>query len=82
MSWTLIHFLIVFDTESGAMREDVRAFIDDDEAVKAYRESENRYEEDRRIEVVLIGSDSLDTVKVTHANYWADVDLVKLAFGR
>ena len=76
------HFLIVFDTESGMMREEVRDFDDGEDAVVAYREAEQRYETDRHIEVVLIASDSLATVKITHPNYWGSVDLLKLALGR
>jgi len=70
------HFLIVFDHAAGRLAEPVAEFGEDSErAVAAYGEKEREYRDnglvDRGlIEIVLIGSDSLDTVKLTHANYF------------
>ena len=67
---SLKHFLLVFDHKSASI-QDIQEFGEDTEvAVAAYSETERRYTHDQMIEVVLIGSDSLDTVKRTHANYF------------
>lgn len=65
----LVHFLLVFDHDAGELihQDD---FLDGDLAVKAYSEMEARYKDRQRIEVVLIGSDSIETVRQTHANYF------------
>ena len=64
------HFLIVHDSCLGVMKEDVRVFDDPVEALAAYRETEIRHEGDTTIHVVLLGADSIETLKVTHGNYW------------
>jgi hypothetical protein len=65
------HFLIVFDHTSGKLREEVEEFGEDSErAVAAYTQKEQELEDQHSVEIVLIGSDSLDTVKLTHANYF------------
>ena len=67
------HFLLVFDHNIGRLLE-VREFgSDSDAAVAAYAEKERAIGElghASAIEIVLIGSDSLDTVRLTHANYF------------
>jgi hypothetical protein len=65
------HFLIVFDHALGVLR-DLQEFGEDSElAVKAYAEKEEELRgEGSVVEIVLIGSDSLETVQLTHANYF------------
>lgn len=65
----LVHFLLVFDHAAGHLVEQ-QDFDDGDKAVLAYSAKEQEYEGRDRIEIVLVGSDSLATVKVTHANYF------------
>lgn len=67
---SLNHYLLVFDHAVGALAEDVIEFTDVEEAVAAYEQAEARFEKADRVEVVLIGSDSLDTVRATHGNYF------------
>lgn len=70
MSQRIQHFLIVFDHGEGKLLED-RAFGEDaDAAIAAYAEKEHEFAGRDLIEIVLIGSDSLETVKLTHANYF------------
>lgn len=65
------HFLIVFDHAAGRLAEPVIEFGEDSErAVASYAEKEQEFKDREMIEIVLIGSDSLDTVKLTHANYF------------
>lgn len=66
----LKHFLLVFDHEQGRLLEEIKFGEDSDAAVSAYAEKELAYRDRDLIEIVLIGSDSLETVKLTHANYF------------
>jgi len=65
----LIHFLLVFDHQAGRLIEEI-PFEDSDEAVAAYAAKEAEFNNQQLIEIVLIGSDSIETVKLTHANYF------------
>jgi hypothetical protein len=65
----MFHFLLVFDHEKGELVH-MDTFADSDEAVAAYSAKERECENVASIEIVLIGSDSLETVKLTHANYF------------
>lgn len=63
------HFLVTFDIRRDA--SEVEEFgTDTDAALAAYFAAEQAHSGDRNIEVVLLGSDSLETVKRTHANYF------------
>jgi hypothetical protein len=64
------HFLIVFDHQAGRLLAAEPFGTDGDRAVAAYAEKEREYQDRPKVEIVLIGSDSLETVKVTHANYF------------
>ncbi len=64
------HFLLVFDHDAGHLIETISFGSDGDRAVAAYAQKEREYGGRPRIEIVLIGSDSLETVKRTHANYF------------
>jgi hypothetical protein len=65
------HFLIVFDHQAGRLAEPVIEFGDDSRAaVAAYSAKEKELKDRDLVEIVLIGSDSLKTVKLTHANYF------------
>jgi predicted metal-dependent HD superfamily phosphohydrolase len=64
----LSQFLIVFNHEQGAMHQEVDIFADAADALRAYDAAERHFAKQEHIEVVLIGSDSLDTVRRTHAN--------------
>lgn len=65
----LIHFLLVFDHSKGELAH-MEQFRDADEAVAAYSAKEHECAGVEGIEIVLIGSDSLETVELTHANYF------------
>lgn len=82
----LKHFLLIFDHVAGKL-ESCQEFHDVDEAIEAYEAAEGRHDLSDKIEVVLIGSDSIETVRETHANYFdgtvalarALVDILKAA---
>lgn len=71
MSGTKIrHYLLVFDHDAGRLIDKQDFGEDGDAAVTAYAEKEREFGGREAIEIVLIGSDSLDTIKLTHANYF------------
>ncbi len=64
------HFLIVFDHAAGEL-VGVQEFGENSEkAVAAYAAKEQELKDRDHVEIVLIGSDSLETVRLTHANYF------------
>ena len=73
---TYRHFLLIYDQTVGALLEEPQEFNSAVDATEAYEAAERRHEgNDDRVEVVLVASDSLDTVKRTHANFFGDVTL-------
>lgn len=64
------HFLLVFDHEQGHLVEERHFEFDGASALAAYAQKELEHRDNRMIEIVLIGSDSIETVKLTHANYY------------
>jgi len=67
---SLRHFLIVFDRKKGQLVNTPATFDDAAEALAAYSAMEREHQGDKDLEIVLIGSDSLETVKQTHGNYF------------
>lgn len=65
------HFILVFDHTKGHLVSDPLMFGEDSKnALQRYSELERTYRDDQNMDIVLIGSDSIETVKVTHANYF------------
>lgn len=66
------HFLIVFDSERQLLLSARDVGVDRDGALRSYAECEQRYGMSRtRIQIVLVGAESLETVKRTHSQYFA-----------
>ena len=65
----LRHFLLVFDIDRQELLR-CDEFDDPREAAAAYEGAERRHQSDRRLEIVLVGADSIDTIKRTHSNYF------------
>ncbi len=63
------NFLVVYDILGGHAA--VQPFGEDYEAaVEAYNALEQEHREDPNVEVVLLGSDSIDTLHRTHSSYF------------
>lgn len=76
----LIHqYLLVYDRERDRLVEQRDFTNDADSAVAQYRETERRYRDNPRMDVVLVGSDSITTVKRTHSTYFRSVTRGDLA---
>lgn len=67
----LIHFLLAYDRSAGRLLSQVR-FDDAHEAAEAYKQLEVEHQRDENVEIVLIGSDSIETVMQTHSNYFGE----------
>lgn len=70
MTTEIHHFLLVFDHEAGKLIETQEFGTDGNRAVEAYSAKEKEYGGRQTVEIVLIGSDSIETVRLTHANYF------------
>lgn len=63
------HFLVIYDI--GEAKADLIPFETDyAAALTAYEEAEKTYRSDPAIEVVLLGSDSAETLERTHSSYF------------
>jgi hypothetical protein len=63
------HYLIVYDIPTG--KANVRDFgTDYDGAMEAYAEIEGEMRGRDDLDIVLVGADSLETVKRTHSSYF------------
>jgi len=69
---TIKNFLLVFDHAKNELLEQVDFGTDIDRATQAYAQMEEQYLDNHRVDIVLVGSDSLETVKVTHSTYFVD----------
>lgn len=64
------HFILVFDRAAGRLVAEESFGSDSTGAVSRYSELEREYSHREEMDIVLVGSDSIDTVRVTHANYY------------
>jgi len=67
-------FLVVYDSDSRSLVEmpEYNA-AEADAALEAYFQKEQEYKDRPYIEVVLLGSRSIEDVKVTHARYFGKI---------
>ena len=66
-----IDFLITFDHDARKQIS-LEQFRNTRQALKAYSEREEQYRNNSRVEVVLLGAESIEAIKVTHSNYFED----------
>jgi hypothetical protein len=76
----LIHFLLVYDHAKQQLVKS-ESFTNASEASAAYEKLEQELRAQRDLEIVLVGADSFETIKMTHGNYFdgepsAHVDVV------
>ncbi len=71
MDEAIQHYLLVYNRLSGLL-EDLREFgMDSVGTLEVYAATEEDHRDSEWMQFVLIGSDSLDTVRITHPNYFA-----------
>lgn len=66
------HFLLVFDHAVDKLVEVKEFGIDSTAAMAEYSAREKKYSDNLAVDIVLVGSDSLETVKITHGTYFND----------
>jgi len=69
MADAIKHFLLVFNHPRGELVKERQFGSDSNAALAAYQDLELLHRHDSHIDIVLIGSASLQTVQLTHANY-------------
>jgi hypothetical protein len=74
---SLTHFLLVYDLRQQRL-VDVRKFTDATEATDAYGRAELEHLGDKDCEIVLVGADSLDTIRKTHGHYFTKAGAITL----
>lgn len=65
-------FLIVFDHARNELISCDQFGTDSSAATAAYSAKESYYRDSDSVDIVLVGSDSLETVKITHSTYFKD----------
>lgn len=69
----VIHFLLVYDLNQGRLVEQAE-FRDAELAGAEYARREAEHRGNRDLEIVLVGADSLETIKMTHGHYFDGKD--------
>ncbi len=69
---SLVHFLLVYDRASEKLVFN-KPFSNSAEAVEAYEVMEEKHRSDEGVEIVLVGADSIESVMLTHGNYFEAV---------
>ena len=64
------HFLLIYDHGLDKLVSQVDFGADIDSATVAYAEAEALHRNNPRMDIVLVGSDSIESVKVTHSTYF------------
>ena len=64
------HFLLIYDRREDRLMSHESFGENVDAAVTAYRAAEIEYQDRSEMDIVLVGSDSLETVRITHSTYF------------
>lgn len=70
----MVHFLLVFDHAKGVLIHQEQ-FADATKAAEAYSDAEEDHRGEPDLEIVLVGADSIDTIRLTHGHYFASSPL-------
>ena len=70
----LHQFLLVYNAATQELLEANDLGPDTGAAIAAYAACEEAHRDNRDIQVVLIGSDSIETIQQTHGHYFGTVD--------
>jgi len=69
MAAVTVHFLLVYSHKDQVLVQQ-EEFKDSTKATKAYAEAEKQHMSSEDYEIVLIGSDSIQTIMKTHGHYF------------
>ena len=71
MNEKIHHYLIMFDRSAGKQIS-IRDFADSKKAIEAYNKAEEAHQDEPHMDIVLLGSDSVETLQKTHVNYFSE----------
>jgi hypothetical protein len=72
------HFLLLYDVRQSRLLRPPQHFVDGAAAAAAYAALEAEYRgRGDEVQIVLVGADSLDTIKVTHSHYFGEGEALK-----
>lgn len=69
---TINNFLLVFNHSKNELVACDEFGTDIESATAAYADMERQYRDSHAVDIVLVGSDSIETVKITHSTYFKD----------
>lgn len=67
---SLLHFLLIYDHRQQRLIDARELGAGAEEAARVYADYERELGARAGIEIVLVGADSLDTIRTTHAHYF------------
>lgn len=70
---SLQHFLLIYDQRRGRLLEQLDLGEDSEVAAAEHSRYEAEYRGREGIEIVLVGADSIETIRETHAHYFDGV---------
>lgn len=66
------HFILIYDRSADRTVDRLEFGSDVGAALEAYAEAEEQYRDQRSMDIVLLGSDSLESARKTHPSYFGD----------
>ncbi len=69
---SLNHFLLIYDHDQHKLVDHLDLGTRGEDAARTYAEYEERYRDQKGIEIVLVGADSLETIRRTHGHYFSE----------
>jgi hypothetical protein len=69
---SLLHFILIYDHKQQRLVDQLEFGSHGRAAAEKYAEIEQEYSDRKGIEIVLVGADSIDTIKQTHSHYFSD----------
>ncbi|MGQ4517916.1 hypothetical protein ACUH92_02640 [Dermabacteraceae bacterium CCM 9520] len=66
------HYLLAFDHAKKQLVASLDFGTNNEEALVAYEKLEQEHKDNPAMDVVLVGSDSLESVKITHSTYFGE----------
>jgi hypothetical protein len=67
---SLHRYLLIYDHAEQRLVDAQDLGNRGEDAARTYAEVENQYRDQKGIEIVLVGADSLDTIRQTHGHYF------------
>lgn len=73
----LFHFILIYNTDLRKLVSEVERFVDVEDATAKFVRLENGFEGKPHLQVILVGADSIDTIRETHPHYFGNGNAVE-----